>query len=60
MLQTVADYYYCGRGDVGNVVNRPHAESFPFVCVALAVNTALLQVLFDGVFFSEVNQCPLK
>lgn len=46
----VADYYYCGRGDVGNVVNRPPAESFPFVCVALPVSTALQRVLFDGAF----------
>lgn len=46
----VVDYYYYCRGDVGNVVNRPHAESFPSVCVALPVNTALQCVLFDGLF----------
>lgn len=27
------DYYYCS-GDVGKVVNQPHAESFPLMCLA--------------------------
>lgn len=34
------DYYYC-RGDVGKVLNQPHAECFPFICLALPVNVAL-------------------
>lgn len=33
-------YYYCSRG-VGEVVNPPHVECFPFICLALAVNIAL-------------------
>ena len=27
------DYYYCGK-DVVKVVNQPHAESFPLMCLA--------------------------
>lgn len=51
-------YYYC-RGDVGNVVNWPHAESFPLVCLALPVNTALQHVLFDGLF-SPSKPVPME
>lgn len=52
------DDYYC-RGDVGKVLNQPHAECFPFICLALPVNVALWYVVCDG-SFSRTKKLPME
>lgn len=47
------DYYYYSRG-VGKVVNQPYVDCFPFICLALAVNIALLVVILGGDCLSQI------
>ena len=54
-----SDYYYC-RGDVGKVVNQPHAECLPLMCLALPVNSSHSCVSPLMVCFLIQRCCPSR
>lgn len=53
------DYYYCS-GDVGKVVNQPHAESFPLVCLAPPIICQSTEHVFfdDSLPYTNTVCCP--